>query len=355
MRYNHLDMLPARAFTKVGKRLATLEGGGGGKGDTPDYIPVTRAKATTGFGTAVANPETGTYKYTLDPRLASLRDVFYGGAQGFLPSQQELQFGKDVSAFGRDIYAQGGQYLQDAIGMSPQDAATSYYNRIQELQAPLRAAEESRLADTLFKTGRIGAATAYGGGGGYINPEQFGLMTARAQADKALGLEAEQYGRQLRAQDIASALGIQQAGVGNVQTGYGLGMMPYQSAAGVFGLGTDLEKLGLLPMQIAMQGLPYQMQVQQNQQAYENAKAAASGGKGFGGDLLGSALNMGTNYLASGGNPLASAGSLFSSLGSSSGSGGLTGVGNWLQYGGNVSPFAGAYSIDQNPYLNWRG
>lgn len=331
------------------EKFFTLWGGGGGKGDKPDQIPVIPARVSTGFGSAIADPMKGKYSYTLDPRLASMRDIFYGGANQFIPSEQELQFGRDVADFGRDIYTQGGQYLQDAIGLSPQDAATSYYNRIQELQAPTRATEESRLADTLFKTGRLGAATAYGGGGGYVNPEQFALLTARANADKALGLEAEQYGRQLRAQDIASALGIQQAGLGNVETGYGLGLLPYQTTASIFGLGTDIEKLGILPLNTAMQGIQNQMLLQQQMQQIENA--SASGGKG--GGLLGGIANAGLSFLGSGGNPFASAAGLFSSLGSSTGSGGLTGIGNWLTYGGNVSPFAGAYSIDQNPYLNW--
>ena len=343
MRYNHLDMLPARAFTKIGKKLATLEGGGGGKGDEPDQIPIIPSRVSTGFGTAIADPMSGKYSYSLDPRLASMRDLFYGGARQFAPTQQELQFGRDVAGFGRDVYTQGGQYLQDAISMSPQEAATSYYNRVQELQAPTRATEESRLADTLFKTGRLGAATAYGGGGGYVNPEQFGLLTARANADKALGLEAEQYGRQLRSQDIASALGIQQAGLGNVETGYGLGMLPYQTAANVFGLGTNIEQLGMLPLNTAMQGIQNQMMLQQQMQQYENA--SVSGGKGGGllGGLANTALNMGGNYLMSGGNPFASAAGLFSGLSrSASPVAGFSGYGSQVaNYGSNYSSLLG--------------
>jgi len=274
--------------------------GGGGKGDTPDQIPVIPSRATTGFGTAFADPMTGKYSYKLDPRLAAMRDQFYGGAQGFLPSQQDLQFAQGVSGFGRDVYGQGSDYLTQAMGMSPQDIGADYYRRIQDLQAPTRAQEEARMADTLFKTGRSGAAIGYQGQG-YINPEQFGLLTARANADKALGLEAETYGRQLRQTDINSALGLQQAGLGGVTAGYGLGMLPYQSAAGVFGLGTDIEKLGMIPMQTAMGGLQAQLALQQQQQAYENA--TADGGKG--GGLLGGIANAGLNYIGSGGNPIA--------------------------------------------------
>jgi hypothetical protein len=273
--------------------------GGGGKGDKPDQIPVIPARATTGFGTAIADPMTGQYSYNLDPRLAAMRDQFYGGAQGFLPSQQDLQFAQGVSGFGRDVYGQGSNYLTQAMGMSPQQASENYYARIQDLQAPSRAQEESRLADTLFKTGRGGAAIGYGGG--YINPEQFGLLSARANADKALGLEAETYGRQLRQTDINSALNLQQAGLGNVTAGYGLGMLPYQSASNIFGLGTGIEQLGMQPMQTAMVGLQAQLALQKQQQAYENATADS----GKGGGLLGGVVNAGLNYAMSGGNPVA--------------------------------------------------
>jgi len=292
--------------------------GGGGKGDSPDQIPVIPSRATTGFGTAIADPMKGKYSYNLDPRLAAMRDQFYGGAQGFLPSQDYLNFAQGVSNFGQGVYGTGSDWLTKATAMSPQEIGADYYRRIQELQAPTRAQEESRLADTLFKTGRSGAAIGYEGQG-YLNPEQFGLMTARANADKALGLESETYGRQMQARDIASALGLQQAGLGNVQSGYGLGMLPYQSAAGIFGLGTDIEKLGMIPMQTAMGGLNAQLALQQQQQAVENA--SASGGKG--GGLLGGIANAGLNYAMSGGNPLAAASGAFSGLSGKGGGGGL--------------------------------
>jgi len=52
MNYNHFDMLPEQAFTKklIGKGLATLEGGGGGKSgpsvvERPAFTPPPAAPA----------------------------------------------------------------------------------------------------------------------------------------------------------------------------------------------------------------------------------------------------------------------------------------------------------------------
>jgi len=319
---------------KVGK--STIYGGGGGKSKKPKRIPITPAQVTTGFASAIANPQTGQYSYTLDPRLAAMRDQFYGGAEGFLPSQEELDFAQDVSGFGRDVFAQGGDWLSQAIAMSPQEVGADYYRRIQELQAPTRAQEESRLADTLFKTGRSGAAIGYGGQG-YINPEQFGLLTARANADKALGLESETYGRQMQSRDIASALGLQQAGLGNVQAGYGLGMLPYQSAAEIFGLGTGLENLGVGTLGMGLSAAQMQLQAQQQQQAVENARASA----GKGGGLLGGVANAGLNYALNAWNPLGSASNTFGGLSGKGGNGLVSGFGG---YGSQVANYGSNYS-----------
>jgi len=291
---------------------------GGGKAKKPKRIAIQPANVSTGFASATANPVTGRYSYTLDPRLAAMRDQFYGGAQGFLPSQEELGFAQDVSGFGRDVFAQGGDWLSQATAMNPQEVGADYYRRIQELQAPTRAQEEARMADTLFKTGRSGAAIGYGGQG-YINPEQFGLLTARANADKALGLEAETYGRQLRQTDINSALNLQQAGLGGVTAGYGLGMLPYESASNIFGLGTGLEQLGVGTLGMAQNAVQAQLMAQAQMQQNENARA--SGGKG--GGLLGGIANAGLNYAMSGGNPLAAASGAFSGLSGKGGGGGL--------------------------------
>lgn len=281
MRYSHLNMLPSRAFTKVGKRLATLEGGGD---DAPEYIPMQPARSSTGFGTGLADPEKGRYSYTLDPRLAAMRDIFYGSTSQFMPTEQQQAFTQGVTNQGMQTYNRGSSLLNEALGLDTNQIAQQYYNDVQGLLADTRAQEEARLGDTLFKTGRTGLGV--GMQGGYVNPQQFALLKAREQANTQLGVDAQQYARQQRAGDIASALGVQQGGLGNYEAGYGAGTLPYNTMAGLFGLGTNIEQLGLQgALGSAMAGLPYQAQIQQNRQAIENA--SADGGKGGIGGALG--------------------------------------------------------------------
>lgn len=345
MRYSHEGMLPQRAFKKLGKHLTTFEGGN----DEAEYIPMKPAKVTSGFGTAVADPESGKYKYTLDPRLAAMRDIFYGATGQFMPSAEQQQFAKQVSQGGMGLFGTGQEYLNQALAINPQEVGQQYYRDIQDLMAMDRAEEEARLASTLFKTGRTGVGA--GVEGGYINPEQFALLKAREQANKQLGIEAEQLGRSRQMSDIGLGQQLMGSGLTQYGAGYQAGATPYQTMAGLFGLGTNIESLGFQPLQIGMQALPIHGQIQAGRQAVENANA--SGGKG-GAGLLGTVADIGLNY-ASGG--LSGLGQNLSSIWSQSPiGGGLEGIGNILQYGyGGVSPFAGVGGIEYNPYLNWRG
>jgi hypothetical protein len=274
-------MLPSRAFKKLGKHLTTFEGG---SDDSPEYIPMKPARATTGFGTGLADPEKGKYSYTLDPRLAAMRDIFYGSTSQFMPTAEQQAFTQGVSGQGMQTYGRGSELLNQALGLDTNQVAQQYYNDVQGLMAGDRAQEEARLADTLFNTGRTGLGI--GVEGGYVNPQQFSLQRAREEANTRLGIEAQQLARQQRTGDIASALGIQQGGLGNYQAGYASGALPYQTMAGLFGLGTGIEQTGMQgTLGAAMAGLPYQAQIQQNRQAIENA--SASGGKGGIGGALG--------------------------------------------------------------------
>ena len=330
MKYTHDAMLPSRAFKKLGKHLTTFEGG---SDDSPDYVPMQPANATTGFGTGLADPERGIYNYQLDPRLAQMRDIFYGGSQNFLPSQQDLAFSQGVSGQGMQTYGRGSELLNQALGLDTNQIAQQYYNDVQGLMAGDRAQEESRLADTLFNTGRTGLGV--GVEGGYVNPQQYSLLRAREQANSQLGVDAQQYARQQRTGDIASALGIQQGGLGNYTAGYQAGALPYQTTAGLFGLGTGIEQLGMQgTLGMAMQGLPYQQAIQQQKQAIENA--SSEGGKGgIGGALggIGDAIGGVSNMFGSGwGKDLLNLGASWYTGGLSSATGMAGGVGKeaWM-------------------------
>lgn len=284
-------------------------------GDEAEYIPIKPANVTTGFGTGLADPERGIYNYTLDPRLAAMRDIFYGATGQFMPSAEQQQFAKQVSQGGMGLFGTGQEYLNQALAINPQEVGQQYYRDIQDLMSMDRAEEEARLASTLFKTGRTGVGA--GVEGGYINPEQFALLKAREQANTRLGIEAEQYGRQRQQGDVGFANQLMGGGLTQYGAGYQAGLTPYQSMASLFGLGTGIESLGMQPLQIGMQALPLHAQIQAGKQAVENAKA--SGGKNGAGMLGTIGTAVGTYF--GGGAGGAIGGSIGSSLGGGSGGG----------------------------------
>ncbi len=193
---------------------------------------------TTGFGSAQFDTDKGTAGYTLDPRLAAMRDLLYGGATGLMPSQQTQQF------YG-DIGQQAQQRALQAMGMSPEVAAATEYGALQNLLAPQRAREQASLAQNLFKTGRLGAGTSYGAGGGYINPQQYSYMKALEEQNAQLGMTALDRARQKQTADVQNYFNL--AGQAPTQLA-GL----YGAGAGLFGKGLAMEEYGLKPLELGI-------------------------------------------------------------------------------------------------------
>lgn len=283
----------------------------------PPKLKLKPVGIATGYGTASVNPKTGQYGYTLDPRLASMRDMFYGAAEGFAPTEQETQFAQGVQSGGQDIFGLGQDWLGQATAYDPNAAGQQYYSDVMKLQSADRAAEEARLADTMFRTGRTGAATSYDGG--YLNPEQFALLKAREQANQGLAIKAEDLGRSRQQQMIDQALGLSKAGLGQYQTGFGLEAMPYETMNSLFGYGTGIEGLGANLLPFALQANQQQMGIQQ---AMQQNKASRQSG-GFGG-LFGGLLSSGLSAMGGWSGLGSAVGGLFGG-GTSSGSGGGSG------------------------------
>ena len=248
-----------------------------GGDDKPDEIPIIPASARSGFGTATADPRTGEYSYDLDPRLAAIRDTFYGAADQFLPTEAQSAFSRGMIDDATNTYGAGTNFLNQAIGVDPQKVGQQYYNDIQALQAPNREFENSQLADSLFKTGRSGAGSSFAASG-YINPEQYSLLSARSQADKQLAIDSQNYGRQQQQGDVNFGTALQSSGMGSYNTGQALRSQPYSQYGNILNQGFGIEKLGQVPMSMAMGGLQSQLEQQKMQQAYENA--TVDSGKG---------------------------------------------------------------------------
>jgi hypothetical protein len=153
---------------------------------------------TTGFGTSRfdTNKDTGTYD--LDPRLANFRDQYYSGAQGVLGQMQ---------------------------GYDPQAMARTVYGEQQALLDPSRQAENEALRAAQLSSGRIGlglTGSAVGAGtGGMLNPQQFSLDRARAQADAQMAFNSREYGQAELDRLIGRGTGLMNTGFGIEQLGMG--------------------------------------------------------------------------------------------------------------------------------------
>jgi len=256
----------------VGDALSGGGKDGGGGGQVAPFKPW--AVVSPVGGTSIAGE---TVTATLSPELQSFYDMYLQGAREAAPNAGAQAFGTNVGQYGQQMF--GG-----ATGMSIPEMSANYYQQQQNILAPSRAQEEARLADTLFKTGRTGAAI--GMGQGYVNPEQYALMQAREQQNAQLALGAEDRARQIQNADIQQALSL-----------FGLGEQiktaPYQTSANILGYGTGLA--GLLNPNIG-----YGMQAGQATQtgniaSAQNAMQSQSNSKG----LLGGLAQAGATYAAS--------------------------------------------------------
>jgi hypothetical protein len=242
---------------------------------------------TTGYGTGSYDPRTGQVGYTLSDPLAQMRDIFYGASQQFLPSQEQTDYATGMNQYAMNLFG-------NATGRDIGQQTSDYYNQQQAILAPERERESARLADTMFASGRTG----YGAGtqGGYLNPQQFALAQARENQNAQLLLGAEDRARALQQQDIQQALGLGDASSA-------LMMRPYDQASGLFGLGANLEGLGMNTLNTVGGFAPLQQQwqgaLQQNQQSINNAKASGGFMGGLGGSLLSAGLNYATGGLGS--------------------------------------------------------
>jgi hypothetical protein len=208
---------------------------------------------TTGFGTSRFDTDKDTGTYDLDPRLAAFRDQYYSGAQGVLGQMQ----GYDPAAMARTVYGEQ-----------------------QALLDPSRQAENEALRAAQLSSGRIGlglTGSAVGAGtGGMLNPQQFSLDRARAQADAQMAFNSREYGQA----ELDRLIG---RGTGLMNTGFGI------------------EELGAKSLAMGLDAGSRAGVSQGNQ-----AQALLSGGMGAAQSMLGGTqaamggINNSANYLSQG-------------------------------------------------------
>jgi hypothetical protein len=145
---------------------------------------------TTGFGTSTFGDQTASY--TLTPELQAIRDRMLSQA-GAYDTTRIGKLAQPLEGGATSLFNLGQQYL----ATSPEQAAQDWYRQQQGLLAGGREQELAGLRNQQFQTGRIGLGTG-GTSTGMMqtNPEFAALYNARAQQDKTLAAQADQYGQQ---------------------------------------------------------------------------------------------------------------------------------------------------------------
>lgn len=141
MRYNHLDMLPSKAFSPVGKRMTLEGGGGGGQTQTSQtgIDPLLKPYIATGLNEAQRLYESQTPEYykgqtyvsptaaTTSALQANINRATAGNP--LLPAAQQQQ--QDVIS---GQYLQNNPYFNQAMAGAAQGATQSYYDAIKNAQ-----------------------------------------------------------------------------------------------------------------------------------------------------------------------------------------------------------------------------
>jgi hypothetical protein len=146
--------------------------------------------------------------YTLTPELKAIQDKLMSGATLSLDEAKKVADLYDpLKKASTSLFDLGTSYL----AKTPEQVASDYMAKQQDLLAPSRERQMSQLQNTLFQQGRGGLSV--------------GATSARPSGARGLGAttpEMEAYYNALAQQDAALAAGAQQAGQQSVLFGKGL-------------------------------------------------------------------------------------------------------------------------------------
>lgn len=237
-------------------------------------------------GSAVGGPG-GSVTTTLSPELQKFYDFYLQEAMKNMPTGASKDFANAVAQYGQGLFQQGA-------GLDTEKMTSDYYSKVLEGLAPERKAEEARLAETLFKTGRTGYGV--GDGGGYINPETYSLLKARENANIGLYLTAEDRARQIQQEKLKNAIGF-------VGTSNDLRSSAYTLPTSLFGTGVQLGQLNNPLIAPSLTGGQYVTGVNQTNAQAQNAANLAD--QSFWGGLISAGIGAV--------NPLGKFSNLFSS------------------------------------------
>lgn len=141
MRYNHLDMLPEKAFSPVGKRMTLEGGGGGGKTEKSEtgIDPLLKPYISYGLNEAQNLYRSATPQYYQGQMYVSPSQATQGALQAntnramggnpLLPAAQQQQ--QDVIS---GNYLNSNPYFNQALGGAAQGATQVYNDAIRQAQ-----------------------------------------------------------------------------------------------------------------------------------------------------------------------------------------------------------------------------
>lgn len=316
MRYDHLSMLPERAFQPRGRFGMTLEGGGGGGPSAPTQQTVTQTNIPEYARPYVENMLGATQQqlfnvspqgqitgikpyvpYSTDPTAyvaefsPMQQQAFQGAAQLQVPAEYQAAAGMTTAAgsgamgagttamgYGQQATGAGQQYAQAATTPESVQAYMSPY--VQAALTP-QLAEMQRQSDITQQALR-GQAVRAGAFGGTRQALQAAEQERNKQAlmSQAIGQGYQSaYDRAIQSMQYGAGLGLQglQTGLQGVQTGlqgYGQGLQAAGQLAGIGGqrLGAQQGILGLQQQYGGMQQAQQQNIINQAIQNYAMAQ-----------------------------------------------------------------------------------
>ena len=188
--------------------------------------------------------------YTVSPELQAYQNRLMGLAGGGLTqAEQAGQQYAPLSGAATGLFNLGQQYL----AQTPEEVAQQYMTRQQDLLAPSRERQMSKLQNQLFQQGRgglsVGATGARPSGAqglGATTPEMEAYYNALAQQDAQLAAGAQEAGQR----QVAFGAGLFGTGadiLNRYQTGQVGALDPFKA---YLGTSSDIEKLGQQPLTI---------------------------------------------------------------------------------------------------------
>lgn len=262
---------------------------------------------TSRFGTSnftiEVDPATGVPRvtgaeYTVSPELKALQDRIMGLTGGALTTAEGAQAqAAPLGTAASSLFNLGQQYL----AQSPEEARQRYFQQQQALLAEPRAAEEARLASSVFGRGRAGINIGSTG-----QPELAALASARRQQDLQLAAQAEQAAQQ----QIGFGANLFGTGTSLLGEQYALptrALAPLQTYLGTIG---SIEEMGQQPFKLGM-----------------SVGGAAQSGAQTGAQLLGAGLSQAANTRFQGVQQANAANAAFLQALIGSASGGFSGMG----------------------------